>query len=84
MTAAVSPTFLRTSACVIISVYNLLSWGAIIKETFGKCDAYFHILCSVIVESDYDMNNNFFQLTVSNAQQYELCMRLLLTNQITP
>ena len=39
MTAAVSPTFLRTSACVIISVHNFISWGTIIMKEFGMCGA---------------------------------------------
>ena len=39
MTAAMSPTFLRTSACVITSVHNFISWGTIIMKAFGMCDA---------------------------------------------
>ena len=32
MTAAVSPTFLRTTACVITSVHHFISWGANYKK----------------------------------------------------
>jgi len=40
MTAAVSPTFLRTSACFITSVLHFISWGPIIRKAFGMCDPY--------------------------------------------
>ena len=69
MTAAMSPTFLRTSACVITSVHHFISWEPTIMKAFGMCDAQFYILHSAIVQTDYVMMNNLFvQLTVSNAQ----------------
>ena len=37
MIAAVSPTLLRTTACVIISVHHFISWGPIIRKAFGMC-----------------------------------------------
>jgi len=37
MTAAVSHTFLRTSACVIISVWLSFSWGPNIMKAFNIC-----------------------------------------------
>jgi len=39
MTATVTPTFLRTSACVITSVHRFISWGPIIMKAFGMGDA---------------------------------------------
>jgi hypothetical protein len=39
MTAAVSHTFLRTTACVITSVHYFFGWGSIIIKAFGMCDA---------------------------------------------
>ena len=69
MTAAVSPTFLRKTTCVITSVHYFISWGPIIMEAFGMCDAQFYILHSATVQSEYAMKNNLVvQLTVSNAQ----------------
>ena len=69
MTAAVSPTFLRTTACVINSVDHFFSWGSIIMKAFGLCDAQFYILHNATVQIEYAMKNNpFVQLTVSNAQ----------------
>ena len=69
MTAAVSPIFLRKTACVITSVHQFISWGPIIMKAFGVCDAQFYILHNATVQIEYDMKNNpFVQLTVSNAQ----------------
>jgi uncharacterized membrane protein YobD (UPF0266 family) len=69
MTAAESPTFLRTTACVITSVHHFFSWEPIIMKAFGMCNAQFYILHSAIEQSEYAMKNNLFvQLTVSNAQ----------------
>ena len=31
--------FLRTTACVIVSVHHFISWGPIIMKAFGMCDA---------------------------------------------
>ena len=42
MTAAVSPTLLRTTACVITSVHHFISWGPTIMKAFGMCDAQCH------------------------------------------
>jgi len=39
MAAAVSPAFLRTSACVITSVHHFISWGPIIMKSLDMCDA---------------------------------------------
>jgi hypothetical protein len=60
MTAAVSPIFLRTTACVITSVHHYFSWGPIIREAFGMCDAQFYILHSAAVQSEYAMKNHLF------------------------
>ena len=69
MIAAVSPTLLRTTACVIISVHHFISWGPIIMKAFGMCDAQFYILHNATVQIEYAMKNNLVvQLTVSNAQ----------------
>ena len=69
MTAAVSPTFLRTSAFVITSVHHFFSWGPIIMKAFGMCNAQFYILHNAIAHSEYAIKKNLsVQLTVSNAQ----------------
>jgi len=69
MTAAVSPTFLRTTACVINSVPHFFSWGSFIMKSFCLCDALFYILHNATVQNEYAMKNNpFVQLTVSNVQ----------------
>jgi len=69
MTEAMSPTFLKTSACVITSVHHFFSWGPIVMKAFDMCDAQFYILNSAIVQSEYALKNNLLvQLTVSNAQ----------------
>jgi len=39
MTAAVSPTFLRTSTCAITSVHHFISCRPNIVKAFGMCDA---------------------------------------------
>ena len=39
MTAAVSPTILRSSACVLTSVHHFISWGPFMMKAFGTCDA---------------------------------------------
>ena len=39
MTEAMSPTFLRTSACVITSVHNFFRWGPIVMKALGMCNA---------------------------------------------
>ena len=72
MTAAESPTFLRTTACVIISVHHFFNWEPIIMKAFGMCDPQFYTVHCAIEQSDYATKNNLFvQLTVSNAQ-YEI------------
>jgi hypothetical protein len=38
MTAAESPTFLRTTACGITSVHHYFSWEPIIMKAFGMYD----------------------------------------------
>ena len=69
MTAAVSPTFLRKTACVITSVHHFISWGPVIMKAFVMCDAQFYILHNATVQSEYATKNNLVvQLTVSNAQ----------------
>ena len=39
MTAEVSPTFLRSSACVLTSAQHFISWGPFIMKALGTCDA---------------------------------------------
>ena len=39
MTAEVSPTFLRSSACVLTSAQHFISWGPFVMNVFGTCDA---------------------------------------------
>jgi len=39
MTAALAPTFLRTSACVITSLHHFMRCGPIKMTAFGMCDA---------------------------------------------
>jgi len=58
MAAAVSPTFIRISACVITSVPHFISWGPNVMKAFGMSDAQFYILHSATAQGEYAMNNN--------------------------
>ena len=73
MNATVSPTFLRTTDYGITSVHYFFNWEPITMKAFGMCDPQFYTIHSATVQGEYAMKNNLFvQLTVSNAQQYEL------------
>ena len=53
MSEAVSLTFLRTSACVIISVYHFFSWGPIIMKAF---DMYvMHVIFAFAFDRNFEI-----------------------------